>query len=80
MYSGRDTAHRVAKPRRFEALAWLGGYFYASVAEFGHVLAEVLLHRSYRYVKDRRAVRFPFATQPHKKHPPAAGHSLSSRQ
>ena len=29
MNSGRDTAHRVAKPRRFEALTWLGGYFHS---------------------------------------------------
>ena len=35
MNSGRDTAHRVAKPRRFEALTWLGGgAFDASVISF----------------------------------------------
>jgi hypothetical protein len=35
MNSGSDTAHRVAKPRRFEALTWLGeGAFDASVISF----------------------------------------------
>jgi hypothetical protein len=29
MNSGRGTAHHVAKPRRFEALTWLGGYFHS---------------------------------------------------
>jgi hypothetical protein len=28
MNSGRGTAHPLAKPRRIEALTWLGGYFW----------------------------------------------------
>ncbi len=45
MNSGRDTAHRVAKPRRIEALTWHGAYFHASVLGFGYVLTGLLLHQ-----------------------------------
>ena len=45
MNSGRDTAHRVAKPRRIEKLTWHGAYFHLSVLGFGHVVAKLLLHR-----------------------------------
>src|ERR1019366_8036311 len=33
---GGDTAHRLAKPRPIEALAWHGAWVHASVGEFGH--------------------------------------------
>src|ERR1700730_13502734 len=83
--SGRDTAQRVAKPRRIEALTWHGAYFHASVLGFGHVLAGVLLYRNYLYVKGRRAMtRFPDSKHgPIKKYLPAArtpSHSHSSRR
>src|SRR3984893_11922776 len=45
MNSGRDTAHRVAKPRRIEAVTWHGAYFHLSVLGFGHFAAKLLLHR-----------------------------------
>jgi hypothetical protein len=45
VYSGRDTAHCVAKPRRIEAPTWHGVYFHASVLGFGHVVTKLLLHR-----------------------------------
>jgi|GEM_PF-7046844 len=85
MNSGRDTAHRVAKTCRFDALTWHGAYFHASVLGFGHVLAGVLLYRNYLYVKGRRAMtRFPDGKHGRiKKYPPAArtpSHSHSSRR
>ena len=43
--SKRDAAHRVAKPRRIEALTWHGAYFDASVLGFAHVVTKLLLHR-----------------------------------
>lgn len=66
MNSDRDTAHRVAKPRRIEALTWHGAYFHVSVLGFGHVLARVVLHRNYLQGKDRRAM-IRFAVSKHRR-------------
>ena len=44
MNSGRDTAHRVAKPNRIDTLTWHGAYFHASVLGFSPVLTGIL-HR-----------------------------------
>ncbi len=66
MNGGRDTAHRVAIPRRIEALSWHGAYFHAFFLGFGHVLRLDPLHRNYLYVIDQHAmIRFPDSKHRH---------------
>ena len=59
MNSGRDTAHRVAKPRRIEAPTWHGVYFHASLLGFGHVVTKLLLHRHLFFGRTGAMIRFP---------------------
>jgi hypothetical protein len=72
MNSGRDTAHRVAKPHRFEALPWLGGISMRPLLSLAlssprsfFIEANVMLRTGVRFVSRCKRSRI-------KKHPPAA--------